>query len=77
MLVSELIRRLEQLPEGAEVKVNCTFSDSRNVPLLAVIYDANQITVILQDHITEIKPREFVSHDGCKYEVPWGSTIRR
>lgn len=77
MLVRDLIAKLETYPQDASVYVNCIFGESVDLPIRSVLSSNGTERVIIQDHITEIKPREFTSHDGQMYDVPWGGTIRR
>jgi hypothetical protein len=72
----DLILRLETLPDDVEVKIKCVFQSSGPLAILGAHYDPTLKHVILQDHITNIKSREFVSHDGARYDIPWGGNIK-
>lgn len=70
MTVTDLILRLETLPGDADVRL-CVIFESKQPTLIGMYFDTQMNSVVLQDHITEIKPRLFTAYDGNVYDVPW------
>lgn len=70
MTVSELILRLETLPQDADVRLSSIF-DGKQPGVRAMYFDSVTNSVVLQDHITQIGNREFTDLEGNVYDVPW------